>query len=665
MPPPPPPAPPAPLTFLLPASGLLGYGIPFTNFIVPSTGAVLPVLNSTTTAGNYGGIIVLDAVSYDYSGAWASALTDAQWTEIHAYQANFHVRMVRINEYPGVNYGTLPVAGGCCDTGVTQNVYFSDVSDFPTANVKAKAEVGTSGLYHVPATITDPLTTKAVAMFGTATGFAAESVAAVINNFSGREQWVWFMSWAPSWSYTSAYLEHGHIHWMTRGAFLGKRKVHLGAQIDDVQLSTEMYYPTGQAEVKITIADLEAHILWQNELATRLPAGSSFWLELGHNGNGDFIDAVAKDTNLICNPADAVDYEYLPDPPHEWLKPLGSGVNMWPDSFVEYAWQPTCALLDEFAAWFTVADNRNQFGHISHTFTHLNLNNATYADTAREIQFNQQWMKQIGIDQAIHFSPNGIIPPQITGLFNGDALQAWMDNQILYVVGDNTRPQTRNAANVYWPMVTTLESNNYAGLVVIPRFATRIYYNCNTPECDLQEWIVTSAGTGDFDNLLHIEKESVLRNLLTLMSDPYMFHQANMYINSESKTIGTKTGQMSLVMMWTETVVQDLIRLTNWPIKSVTQDDLAHYFLDRETVDKCNPKVSYKFSENGLSLQSITVTADGNTCSKPIPVTIPSGSVTASGGSATSDVVGSEPPIQWVTLSGSPVVLTLSSPVVL
>ncbi|CRK37318.1 hypothetical protein BN1708_020283, partial [Verticillium longisporum] len=93
--------------------------------------------------------------------------------------------------------------------------------------------------------ITDTATTKQVAKFGTGGTYTSETVAAVINKIDGREQFVWFTSWAPDWSSTSNYLQHAHIHWMTRGAFLGKRKTHLSAQIDDVQLGTDLYYPAG------------------------------------------------------------------------------------------------------------------------------------------------------------------------------------------------------------------------------------------------------------------------------------------------------------------------------------------------------------------------------------------------------------------------------------
>jgi hypothetical protein len=87
------------------SSGLDGYGIPYQTVIVPKDGITLPQLNSSTTEGRYGGIIVMGAVSYDYNGSWRSALTDAQWTAIHKYQTDFHVRLTRIDEYPGPAFG--------------------------------------------------------------------------------------------------------------------------------------------------------------------------------------------------------------------------------------------------------------------------------------------------------------------------------------------------------------------------------------------------------------------------------------------------------------------------------------------------------------------------------------------------------------------------------
>ena len=87
------------------SSGLEAYGIPFQTVIVPKEGIQLPALTGSETQGRYGGIIVMGAVSYDYDGSWQSAITTEQWNTIHEYQKDFHVRMVRTDEYPGPAFG--------------------------------------------------------------------------------------------------------------------------------------------------------------------------------------------------------------------------------------------------------------------------------------------------------------------------------------------------------------------------------------------------------------------------------------------------------------------------------------------------------------------------------------------------------------------------------
>jgi len=56
-----------------------------------------------------------------------------------------------------------------------------------------------------------------------------------------------------------------------------------------------------------------------------------------------------------------------------------------------------------------------------------------------------------------------------------------MDNGIRNVVGDNTRDILRNQQNKFWPAISNRAVNGYAGLVIIPRWATTIYYNCDLP----------------------------------------------------------------------------------------------------------------------------------------------------------------------------------------
>lgn len=566
------------------ASGLKGYGIAYQQVIVPQAGITLPVLNSTATRGNYGGIITVSELSYLYDD-WRSAITDAQWETLYAYQRNFGVRMVRIDAWPQEAFG-CDVAihwDGCCDSGVEQKVSLTNDTTFKTANLKLNQGVSTIGLWHVPAVITNPSIASKFAEFEPSGAWTTTTVAGVINKISGREQMVWFMTWATDWALGPNYLQHASIHFLTRGLFVGARKIRLNTQIDDVMLETEIYDSTERFRIRTD--DLAAHVAWQTDINSRMPPGSQYFLELAHNGAGDLEVAGSNDPSGICIPDTYVLTGSPPTvPPTEWVKPLGTGTSYWKAAYTAYTWSLMCAKLDPLTTWFTNSANKNAFAHLSHTFTHLHLTNATYSDTAKEIKFNQQWMASIGLNTATRFSPKGLVPPAISGLHNGDAIKAFLDNGIQYVVGDNTRPLLRSPDSEYWPIVTTVANDGYAGLTIIPRWATTIFYNCYSAECTTALWISTSGGSGDFANLLRDVKNTNVRHLLSLKQDPFMFHQANLrQTDMPVFTVGPKTGKMSLVQIWVETVVQELTRLTNWPIVTLKHDDIAKVFVDRKT----------------------------------------------------------------------------------
>lgn len=169
-------------------SGLNGYAIPYQVVVVPQNGIDLPVLNSTATQGNYGAIVILSEVSYDYGDAgFTSALDDSQWAALYQYQVSFGVRMVRLDIAPSAETGSAPL-GGCCDDGVEQYLNITDTTAFPTAGLKTGQGVSTLGLYHYPATITNTTIATEFAKFGASTGFSKASTAAVINNINGRQQ---------------------------------------------------------------------------------------------------------------------------------------------------------------------------------------------------------------------------------------------------------------------------------------------------------------------------------------------------------------------------------------------------------------------------------------------------------------------------------------------
>lgn len=386
---------------------------------------------------------------------------------------------------------------------------------------------------------------------------------------------VFFLSWATDWSPTSAFLQHAYITWMTRGLYAGYRRVNLNTQIDDMFLETDIYSPNG-SEFRVRAADMTAVTSWISSVNAKMNPGSSYFPETGFNCNGA-IEAAEQTSNgaKTCTPG-SIEYPDQIDTPLEFQKPLGSGTNQWPATPTSYTYSANCLKLDTLEQWWANSANRDKWGLISHTFTHLEVNNATYSDVVKEISFNVAAMNQIGISSGAHYTGNGLIPPAITGLHNGDALKGWHDQGLTHCVGDNTRPVLRNAANDMYPYITTMASNGYDGFLVIPRWATRIYYNCDLPNCTTIEWQITSAGVGDFETLIATEKADTTRHLLGLYHDPYMFHQANLrQTDVPNYTINGVSAKLSLLQIWVETVVQEFVRLVNWPIITLKQADVC------------------------------------------------------------------------------------------
>ncbi|CAG8982285.1 hypothetical protein HYALB_00004519 [Hymenoscyphus albidus] len=659
-------------------SALNGYGIPYQVLIVPKGtapgGTSLPQLNSSTTAGNFGAIYVISEVSYDYNGNYQSALLPTQWDTMYAYQLNFGVRMVRMDVYPGSTVGATvvnPSSPGCCND--EQLVSITNNTGFPTAGLKLNAGMSTLGLYHYPATVTDPTIATPFLQFAAGAGFNSPSTGGVINNINGRQQMVFFISSGAEFQATSALLNHAWIHWATRGLYAGYRRINFNTQkgvVDDMFLQTEIYNETAIAlgvdsptNFRVRTADLVNHVSWTPKIQAAMPKGSTYFIEIAHNGNGNIDVGTQLDYNRDAEKCGigAIYLDYG-DTPLEFQKPLGTGTNRWPSTPSTYPYSVACTNDDTLKTWFATAANRDVFAHMSHTFTHENQNNATYFDIFREITWNQAWLNQTTLSKAKKFSYHGLVPPAITGLHNGDALRAWSVNGITSCVGDNTRSVLVNKQNEHWPYITNVADNGFAGMVVNPRWALSIYYNCDVPQCTTDEWVKYSKGSGDFYSLLDYEKRTNIRRLMGLHHDGFMFHQANMRQTDAPKTtINGTTDRYSLLQAWVGTVVAEYTRLVNWPMITLKHDDMSQGFINRMTRDLCSPKMSHTVS--GGKITAVTVTANKNSCSQPVPVTVP-GSIQNSGLYRT-EQIGNDPLTVWVPLSGKAVTLTLLAPIAL
>ena len=364
---------------------------------------------------------------------------------------------------------------------------------------------------------------------------------------------------------------------MTRGLYAGYRRVNLNTQIDDMFLKSDIY-PDNRL-FRIRPADMDAHVSWLPTINEKMNEGSNYFVEIGYNGNGNIEASVDKPDGWgICDPG-PIDYDSITPTSLEFKKPLGTGKNFWPTTPAKYSYTDECLNLDELSVWFRNSENRDKFAHMSHTFTHMELNNATYDDALKEISFNVGWLKQMGFDSAPHYTGKGLIPPAITGLHNGDVYRAWVDNGLTSCVGDNTRPPLRNQQNEHHPYITTMDADGFDGFQVNPRWSTRIYFNCDTAACTTQEWVDTSGGVGDFYDLLEAEKDDRMRQFFGLYREPFMFHQANLrQIDVGDTVINGDSAKLSIFQAWVEAVVQEFTRLVDWPLLTLKHDDVCNLF---------------------------------------------------------------------------------------
>lgn len=83
---------------------------------------------------------------------------------------------------------------------------------------------------------------------------------------------------------------------------------------------------------------------------------------------------------------------------------------------------------------------------------------------------------------------------------------------------------------------------------------------------------------------------------------------------------------------------------------------MSAQFAERMARDACGYGLSYTISDGQIT--GVTLTANNNTCSTPVPVTFPVAPTSTNG--YTTEQVGSDPLTVWVSLTGSPVSFTLS-----
>lgn len=141
------------------------------------------------------------------------------------------------------------------------------------------------------------------------------------------------------------------------------------------------------------------------------------------------------------------------------------------------------------------------------------------------------------------------------------------DQGIFFVVGDNSRAELL-PSNIYHSLHSTLEKNGFDGMIIIPRHATNIFYDCSRVSDIVTEfnyhYSKQLGGPKTFDEIMQIEVTNAISSLLAFRYDPFMFHQANLRVDSVGFPDG---GTHSLISYWVDRVIDELSQFTSLPGK--------------------------------------------------------------------------------------------------
>ncbi|KNC80012.1 hypothetical protein SARC_07607 [Sphaeroforma arctica JP610] len=394
---------------------------------------------------------------------------------------------------------------------------------------------------------------------------------------------------------SNIYGHHGFVvsdiwfTWMTRGVWPGMRRVPLNTQVDDFFLATGVYNTTLDRQAvadepvyRTSGTDIELLVQWQDMFNKALPKNSRYVMEFAFNGAGWFDFADLPDN---CNPV--------------------------------------------------TIEKRDHFFWVSHTWRHLDMycpfsDCATYGLTKYEdVKFElekNEWMAENELffdvtddDLSTYptWSGKSLVTPRISGLNHTESIRAMSDIGITSAVGDNSRLDLM-PDNPWHGFPTKVADESGRRIFVIPRFATRVYFDVSLPLQSKMEhasiygpncygnqrtedvtypWkcnTKTFKYTRDLDitEILSIEAYETGRNLLAYRTDPYMFHQANIRFFEYQGRV------QSLTTMWIEAVAGEFLKYKDLPLFSLKQDDLREFYQQRMNRDACGISAKWVYKNN-------------------------------------------------------------------
>jgi hypothetical protein len=460
-------------------------------------------------------------------------MTAAQWAMLRQYQFAYGVRSatmytrpastIDVNGAPldltyGLTPGTArstndytipadnPVVANFTETGKGLFSYLNTTNPVIIKNAYTYLSTPVAGPQTVPLlTATENGTTYAIASTFTGAGWENLTISADGN---------------PELTHTLL-LGYGVVNWVTRGVFLGERKIYLSAQPDDVFIPDDLWDPVTKTTPvnsptfrhRNDATDYNSLAAWQDALRANTQT-AAFRLELPFNGVG----------------YNTTDPAYLNQ--GESTDTLSPAVRINPDAF----------------RW------------INHTWDHRSLDpEGGFTPTVSSMLQQFQWNHEVATGQRSgnpdngglrvtfgfgNYNQNAFIQPDISGLESNVFWEAAQGFGFRYILMDTSktydfRPTLGPIApntGFYSTRDTFVPAN--PRILIIPRYPTNLFYNVSTPD----EWVSeynylyaalppSQGGVGyvsTYQQILDRESEVLVRYMLKYNANSWMFHAANL-----------------------------------------------------------------------------------------------------------------------------------------
>ena len=490
----------------------------------------LPPLNDAAK-GFFQGIILVTGNLGVCDPACRSALSAADWALLDQYAVNFGIRTISYYTFPEARYGLSYVGAVGTSAASPQFATLTAAASTIYRYLRPNSPVQVTDAYVYLGAVFPVAGATSTPLLNFPGGIGAN----LFLDSDGSEAIALTMDNNPNLQH-SMLLNYGLINWVTRGKFLGMRRVYLMPQIDDLFLPNDLYVstiagcrPTGFTAdptydpsancptLRIDASDLTKLVAWEDGIRAD-PFWPTFRTAFAFNGYGHTEDAGAP----------------LNDPLMLEAVRLGSKLNQ-----VNHTWD------HEHLDCYQAVPNSGI------------CRPATYQESLDEIRLNATDATTIGLVN----DRQSMVTPNISGLFNPEFMRAARTAGIRYVVGDTSRPEFVPAspnAGVW---------NPYQTVMMIPRRANNLFYNVARPTPGAQgSWpdefnyfygpsgLFRIGGAGGppfftsnqtYAQLLDFEANALVKNMLKYEIYPLMFHQSNVYhydgVNSLYRDLIKKT----------------------------------------------------------------------------------------------------------------------------